>query len=235
MGLFDFLKEKNKVENENSKPEGGETIKDTDGNVYTTVKIGNQVWMVDNLKTTRYNDGTPISSITDGYKWGIRSEPRYCWYSLNTSTKEEYGALYNWYAINTGKLAPKGWHVPTDAEWTELENYLIANGYNWDGTKEGNKIAKSLAATTNWKTNSDPGTIGNDLLKNNRTGFSALPGGNRNPYGQVNDIDFNGIWWSSTEWDESTAYNRSLSSREDRLNRSHSTKSCGFSVRLLRN
>ena len=93
-------------------------VKDTDGNVYHTVTIGTQVWMKENLKTTKYNDGTPIPLVAESKAWGNLSTPAYCWF------KTKYGALYNWYTVNTGKLCPLGWHVPTDAEWTKLITYL---------------------------------------------------------------------------------------------------------------
>ena len=100
-------------------------VVDIDGNVYHTVTIGTQVWMVENLKTTRYNDGTAIPLVTDGTAWAALTTPGYCWYNNDSATyKNTYGALYNWYAVNTGKLAPTGWHVPTDSEWTVLTTYL---------------------------------------------------------------------------------------------------------------
>ena len=100
-------------------------VVDIDGNVYHTVTIGTQVWMVENLKTTKYNDGTAIPLVTDNTAWGALTTPGYCWYNNDSATyKNTYGALYNWYAVNTGKLAPTGWHVPTDSEWTVLTTYL---------------------------------------------------------------------------------------------------------------
>ena len=150
---------------------------DADGNVYHTVTIGTQTWTVENLKTSKYNDGTKIPLVTDGTTWGNLTTPGYCWHNNDAATnKATYGALYNWYAVNTGKLAPSGWHVPTDAEWTTLENYLIAHGYNYDSTTTGNKIAKALAAQTYWTTYSTTGTIGCNLSTNNRSGFFGPSG-----------------------------------------------------------
>lgn len=104
------------------------TVTDVDGNVYTTVKIGNQTWTVENLRVTKFNDGTEIPPITDGTAWNAITTPGYCWYKNNmTDNKTVYGALYNWYAVNTGKLAPAGWHVPTDAEWTTPGTALGGN------------------------------------------------------------------------------------------------------------
>ena len=130
------------------------TITDFDGNGYQAVKIGNQVWTVENLRTTKYNDGTAIPYVTDSAAWVNLTTPGYCYFNnmVNADSIRKFGALYNWYAVDTKKLAPAGWHVPTDAEWDTLENYLIANGYNWDGTTDSNKIAKSLAAKTDWYT-----------------------------------------------------------------------------------
>jgi uncharacterized protein (TIGR02145 family) len=216
-----------------------DTVTDADGNVYTTVKIGNQVWTVENLKTTKYNDGTPIPLKTERTKWAAcydSSQPAYCWYENDNGKKETYGALYNWYAVNTGKLAPKGWHVPTDADWTELEKYLMENDYNWDGSKDGQKIAKSMAARTDWLTYDEPGTIGNDLSKNNRSGFSALPGGFRLERGDFYDIGIHAYWWSATKYDESRAWRRSLYNDKINIVRHYATlhMGCGFSVRLLK-
>lgn len=99
-------------------------ITDIEGNVYTSVKIGTQTWMVENLKTTKYNDGTSIPLVTDNAVWKSSLSPAYCWYDNDISNKEPYGALYNWFAVNTGKLCPSGWHVPTIDEWSVLEQFL---------------------------------------------------------------------------------------------------------------
>jgi len=212
------------------------SVTDIDGNVYQTVKIGNQVWIVENLRTTKYNDGTPIPLVTDTTAWKALTTPGYCYYNNTTHADsiKKYGALYNWYAVDTKKLTPKGWHVPTDAEWTILQNYLIANGYNWDGTTTGNKIAKSMAAKTDWKTYEDAWAIGNDLTKNNRSGFSALPGGSRDDLGNFYFIGLDCYWWSATEADASSAYFRYLFCGYRSLVRNFNSKSYGFSVRLLR-
>ena len=214
------------------------TVTDIDGNVYQTVKIGNQVWTVENLRTTKYNDGSAIPLVTDNTAWEKLTTPGYCLYDNDIKHKSKYGALYNWFAIDTKKLAPAGWHVPTDTEWTTLQNYLIANGYNWDGTKEGNKIAKSLATKTDWKISTFEGAIGYKLTKNNRSGFSALPGGFRNFNGVFGDVGYGCGWWSATVYDASSAYYRDLDFEYDNLGRDYGFhlygKSCGFSVRLLR-
>ena len=190
-------------------PIGG-TVTDADGNVYHTVTIGTQTWMVENLRTTKYNDGTSIPNVTDATAWGNLTTPGVCTYknTSNTDTINTYGRLYNWYTVNTGKLAPTGWHVPSDAEWTTLENYLIANGYNYDGTTTGNKYAKALASATGWYSYSSTGAVGNTdyPAKRNVTGFTALPGGYRYGGGAFYDIGYYGYWWSATEDDADGAW-----------------------------
>jgi uncharacterized protein (TIGR02145 family) len=213
------------------------TVTDKDGNVYHTVTIGTQTWMVENLKTTQYNDGTAIPLVTDNTAWGNLTTSGYCWYNNDAATyKNTYGALYNWYTVNTGKLAPTGWNVPTDDEWTTLENYLIANGYNYDGSTSGNFIAKSLAATTYWDTDTSTGSIGNDLSKNNITGFSALPGGYRGYKGFYN-AGYNCDWWSSESVANGAgAWSRYLYSYYSDIERNSngSNELDGFSVRCVR-
>ena len=215
----------------------GETVTDIDGNVYHTVKIGSQTWMVENLKTTRYRNGEYIGTTTPADK-NITNEstPKYQWAHVgDESNASKYGRLYTWYAVNDSRdLAPTGWHVASDAEWTTLENYLIANGYNYDGTTTGNKIGKSLAATIDWYSYSGTGTIGNDLTKNNSSGFTALPGGYRSYDGSFNYVGSLGMWWSSTEYDTPYAWLRDLYSNNYYLYGGGYPKSAGFSVRCVR-
>lgn len=188
---------------------GNEVITDIDGNEYHTIQIGNQTWMVENLMVTKYNDGTSIPLVTGIYEWFSLSTPGYCWYNNEISNKIPYGALYNWYVVdpdNPHKVAPEGWHIPSRDEWGELTEYLIANGYNYDGTTEENKISKSLASTTEWNTSLNEGVIGNDLSANNSSGFSAFPGGMRNVSGAFGFIDEGTRWWTVTEAKESPGY-----------------------------
>ena len=195
--------------------------RDADGYNYPVVQIGDQVWMAENLKTTRYRNGDPITE-----QWA---------YNNDANNAAKYGRLYTWYAATDSRgIAPAGWHVPTDAEWTTLQNYLIANGYNYDGTTIGNKIAKALATTTDWYTYTGTGTPGADLTKNNSSGFTALPGGNRLKDGTFGNIGYYGNWWSSTELYTSSAWYRYLIYDGYGLYRGDRTKSYGFSVRCLR-
>jgi uncharacterized protein (TIGR02145 family) len=209
------------------------TVTDIDGNVYKTVTIGTQVWMAENLKTTNYNDGSTIPLVIDG--WASLTTPGYCWYGNISNNKATYGALYNWYTVNTAKLCPTGWHVPTDNEWTTLENYLIANGFNYDGTTTENKIAKSMAAQTAWAyTDIGNGAIGDNLSLNNKSGFSALPGGSRHVNGQFDSIYRSGNWWSSTEFDTASAKGRGLGYRGIALGGLTGYKYVGWSVRCVK-
>ena len=203
---------------------------DADGNNYTTVTIGTQTWMAENLKTTKYNDVTAIPYVTDNMTWYKLLTPAYCWYNNNADTyKNKYGALYNWFAVNTAKLAPAGWHVPTDTEWTTLTNYVSANlGMSLN-------VAKALSANTDWITSSTTGTIGCNLTLNNSTGFSALPNNSRGYQGMFNSFGSNGNWWSSTWSFDTSACGRGLqydsSDVEAAINFSGLN---GFSVRCVR-
>lgn len=217
-------------------------VTDADGNLYTGIIIGNQEWSVENLGTTKYNDGTPIPYVSDSAVWYWRTIPGFCFYKnmTNIDSIKKYGALYNWYAVDTKKLAPAGWHVSTDADWRTLQKYLIANGYNWDGTTTGvnvNTIAKSLAATTDWYADTGAGAIGNDPTKNNRSGFSAFPGGSRSYDGSFSGIGRGAFWWCSDVSlpTSSSSYSHMLYSYDASLWGGGSIKSDGLSVRLVRN
>lgn len=213
-------------------------VEDIDGNVYKTIKLGTQEWMAENLKVTKYNDGVGFENKVNNGVWSNANYGAWCNYNNDKDNNAIYGLLYNWYAVNTGKLCPMGWHVPTDAEWTTLENYLISNGYNYDGTTSGNEIAKSLAAKTNWGASAynAPGLPCDEIYDNNKSGFSGLPGGER----QQDDGSFDGIinigcWWSSTEHSTSSSYSwyRSLIRDDTCLLRSPGNKGDGFSVRCV--
>ena len=214
------------------------TVTDIDGNIYHTVAIGSQVWTVENLRTAKYNDGSAIPLVTDGVAWSSDTTPGYCYYDNTTSTDTiaKYGALYNWYTVNTGKLAPAGWHVTTDTEWMELENYLVANGYNWDGSTTGNKIGKATASQIDWSLSINEGAVGYDLSKNNRSGFNGLPGGYRGDDGFFLNFTYNGFWWSATvvpNTNDTQSYTRNLGSDYAPFFRGAYGKKFGFSVRLV--
>jgi uncharacterized protein (TIGR02145 family) len=218
--------------------ECADTVRDADGNLYQAVSIGSQVWTVRNLRTTKYNDGTPIPHVPDSAAWYMLTTPGYCYHRNTTNADfiKKYGALYNWYALDTKKLAPAGWHVPTDEEWFAFRNYLITNGYNWDGTTTEDKIAKSIAARTDWYTASLKGAVGYAIPTNNITGFSALPGSYRSRVtpGDFNLLGLHSRWWSATDYDSSHAYYHDLFYARYNLEKSGIFKRCGHSVRLLK-
>jgi uncharacterized protein (TIGR02145 family)/uncharacterized repeat protein (TIGR02543 family) len=215
------------------------TVSDIDGNVYHEVKIGEQTWMMENLKVTRYRNGTSIPNVTVGSEWAALSSPGYCWYNNDITNKINYGALYNWYTVNAGNLAPTGWHVPSNDEWDQLDAYCIANGYNWDNTTEADKIGKSLAATEGWlSTGTYQGNTGNDLSSNNRTGFTAFPNGCRSySAGAFYGMSETAYWWSSTisMWNSENAINTQLEYYLEYFNNglSHESK-YGFGVRCVK-
>ena len=194
------------------------TVTDIDGNVYHTVTIGTQTWMVENLNSTHYNDGVSIPCIIDNSVWKKMSTPAYCWYNNDVSNKAIYGALYNWYAINTGKLAPKGWHVPTDAEWTTLTDYLGGESV------AGGKLKEK--GTSHWKSPNKDAT--------NENGFSALPSGYRNYNGVFGNLGIDSGWWSSTVYDVVNSWGRGLNYNDGNLGSDYGTKCYGFSVRCLK-
>lgn len=210
-------------------------VTDFEGNEYNTVKIGDQVWMAENLKTTKLNDGMSIPNVPDVFEWKDLTKAGYCWYNNDATNKSEYGALYNWYTVNTGKLAPKGWHVPTDVEWTTLENFLVTNNFNYDGSSYGvkNKIAKSMASKTRWSISTNVGSPGNDLSKNNSSGFSALPGGARENDEFIN-LGLNGYWWSSSEYSTYLPWFRVMFYNFNTLDTYYNRSSSGYSVRCIK-
>jgi len=199
-------------------------ITDKDGNVYTSVAIGTQVWMVENLKTTKLNDGTEIPNITDPQTWANLKTLGYGWYDNDANTyKTPYGALYNWYAVKTGKLCPTGWHVPNDNDLTILESHL--------GGKEiaGGKLKET--GTSHWLTINTGAT--------NETGFTALPGGTYNSGGYYDQMGSVGMWWyiKSPSPEETWWFN--IWSDDIKLNMysggtSDGYKTMGISVRCLK-
>ncbi|MEO7523919.1 MAG: fibrobacter succinogenes major paralogous domain-containing protein [Ferruginibacter sp.] len=196
-----------------------ETITDIDGNVYHTVTIGEQVWLVENLKTTKYNDGTDIPYIVDAAEvWYGLNAPGYCWHNDDISNKNTVGALYNFYALNTGKLAPKGWHIPTDDEWTVLAEFLGGSSIAGGKMKE--------VGTEHWL---EPNTGAT-----NSSGFSALLAGFRGKSGFIPLSVGYTLFWSSTAFDELDGLPRYLLFDKEELGRNNGGKYHGFAVRCLK-
>lgn len=214
------------------------TVTDREGTMYQTVKIGDQVWMTENLRTTTCSDGSSIPLVTADSAWSARMTPAYCFNgnSVDADSIRKFGALYNWYAVAPDyirKLVPEGWHLPDTTEWNTLENWLIANGGNRDGSTSGNRIAKAMAAQTDWTVIAKTGAVGDTQQENNRSGFSALPGGYRNTTGTF-FYGENGYWWSATIRDSSLAYFRGIKYDSDDLYHYGFSWRCGLSVRLVK-
>lgn len=203
------------------------TVIDQDGNKYKTVTIGKQTWMAENLRTTIYNDGTAIPNITADNEWVALASDAYCNYNntISIDSIATFGRIYNWYAVNTGKLAPTGWHVATDTDWTELTNYLGGP------IVAGSKLKE--IGTTHWISPNNNAT--------NQIGFTALPGGYRYNvgnfcnHGAFCNQGYNGFWWSATESNATNAWHRNISHANSGIDRSGgSSKVLGFSVRCVK-
>jgi uncharacterized protein (TIGR02145 family) len=196
------------------------TLIDKDGNLYSTVTICKQVWMVENLKTTKFNDGTEIPQVKSNSTWIDLTTPGYFWYYHDQSIYgNTYGALYNWYAVETDKLCPCGWHIPTDDEWTILINYLGGESV------AGGKLKET--GTTHWLSPNTGAT--------NENGFTSLPGGFRDYYvAGFNRIGDVGIWWSSTDSTASLALYRSMFYNFSDVERYVNSKKSGISVRCIK-
>jgi len=200
------------------------TVQDIDGNTYKTIQIGTQTWMAENLKTTKYRNGTPIENIADNMQWQNNKSGAYCSYNNNTNNDCPYGKLYNWYAIsNSNQLCPTGWHVPTDAELTTLTTFL-----GGDGANPGNKLKNT--GSQFWYT--EPWESSNSA--DNSSGFSGLPGGNRWVGGSFGDLGDKGCLWTSTEFNTYSAWKRYLYDDIGDFGRGYSHKENGFSVRCIK-
>ena len=212
------------------------TFQDLDGNRYHTVTIGTQTWMLETLKTTKFRNGESIPNVTDNTAWAGLTTAAWCDYDNSPTNGSIFGHLYNWYATNDSRnIAPAGWHIPTIEEWLVLENYLINNSFNYDGSTSGNKFAKSLASNNYWKVSSGIGAPGNNMNNNNSSGFNGLPAGGR--YGT------SGVFFSQTEgsffWakDETTdveANYRAMFYGYNFFQNFVSSKKIGFSIRCIK-
>lgn len=207
-------------------------VTDIEGNNYNRVTIGNQVWLAENLMTTKFSDGTPIEYANSSLKMQ-NFTPSYCWFSdREEAIRNRYGALYNWYSIDTKKICPAGWHVPSDAEWNTLAGWLEKNGTASAGGT--NYIAKALAAKAGWKASAETGTPGNDQSKsNNKSGFSAVPAGVRYYNDKADSTGIFGFWWSSTEFYTTNAWSRGLMNNKNYVFRLCYGKRTYMSVRCI--
>ena len=196
-----------------------EPVSDIDGNTYSVVKIGNQIWMAENLKTTKFNNGSDIPLITDDDEWKHLTTAGYCWYDNDQSTYgNTYGALYNWYTVNKEKLCPTGWHVPRDGEWDTLIDYLGGVNIAGDKLKE--------AGNSHWLFHNTGAT--------NESGFTALPSGYRKHSGEFRDFSLETKMWSSLESDLYESWSRTLEGNYSRVSRWDYGKQSGLSVRCVK-
>lgn len=199
---------------------GTQIVRDKDRNIYHPVNIGGQVWLSENLRSTRFNDSTAITLAEGSSQWSNLVGPGYCWYNNDPEGhKDTYGALYNWQAVSSGKLCPTGWHVPSDAEWKTLVDHLGGEPLAGGKLKE--------RGTENW--------IEPNAAATNDSGFTALPGGYRTSVGEYVNIGNYGNWWSSTPINANVANYRYLYYGNGSITKSFLSLKYGLSVRCLKN
>ena len=205
------------------------TVTDVDGNIYLTVKIGDQWWMAENLRTTRYRNGDPITLETDSTAWGENQTEAYCYYDNDSATADPYGCYYNGWAVEDARgIAPEGWHVPTDEEWKRLEMFLDmsrseADKEGYRGTDEGGKLKST--GTSHW--------LWPNKGAANASGFTALPGGHRDYHGDFNDVRMHANFWTSTKNDH-RLLSRLLHYEYSTIQRRTRNLHNGFSIRCVR-
>lgn len=212
------------------------TITDVDGNNYRTIQIGDQVWMAENLRVTKYRNGDPIPNVEDNEAWTALKSGAQAAYNNNSETNSinKFGRFYNYYAVADARnLAPVGWHIPTTDEWTKLENYLASTLLSTDTN------AKSIASTSDWTESSVDGSIGyinqsTYTLLNNSSGFSALPSGICSYCGCFAYVKTYTAWWNSDQFDTEEALFRSLNYNSPIVGRGHYEKKFGLSVRCVK-
>ena len=185
---------------------------------YKEVKIGNQIWMAENLNVDKFRNGEPIPLVKDKKEWetaGKNKQPACCYYDNDPANGAKYGRLYNWYAVSDPRgLAPEGWHVASDEEWTTLTNFV------------GPHAGTSMKNNKGWKGKGN-GT--------NLAGFNGMPGGLRIITGQFHDFGYFSYWWTATEGISHDAWNRGLNFDDADVFRNYDYKENGFSVRCVKN
>jgi uncharacterized protein (TIGR02145 family) len=193
---------------------------DADNNNYPVVTIGTQTWMAENLKTTKFRDGSSIPLIVSNAEWSNLSTAGYCWYNNDQTTyKPRFGALYNWYVIKAGEICPSGWHLPTNDEWTTLTTFLGGEDV------AGGKLKDT--GTALW--------LGPNSGATNETGFTALPGDARYLDGTFKFFGSYTHWWSSTEFDTNNSWLRYLMNDWEGVANINADKNYGLSIRCLLN
>ncbi len=240
-------------DNDNGIENGNDVVTDIDGNVYQTVIIGDQEWMAENLRVTRYSNGDAIPTGLSNEEWEDTTDGAYAIYDhhedntdgINSSQDmvEAYGKLYNWYAVDDARgLCPTGWRVPTDDDWTELVDYVVAQGYpnEFDNPNGAGNAIKSCRQVDH-PDGGDCATMVHPRWDFHGThsgfdefGFSALPGGGRWVDGSFNNVGYYCYWWSSFEDDDTGVWFRLLDFDYGSVSRSYSSKGVGNSVRCVR-
>lgn len=231
--------EYSKIENSNNFGE----LTDIEGNVYKTIKIGNQEWMAENLKSTRYINGTTIEYIEDNSKWQNSEVGAYCWFN-NDIGNNKFGAIYNWYVINSN-ICPKGWRIPNKNDWRKLNDFLNKKGFSYDGKKDewGHKTGKALADKNGWRNSEKFGYVGFEPEENNKSKFSGKPFGFRFGNGKFSDTPESACFWWSNEsnngmgkdGDGEYSVARSLAYHDSSLNGGGSySKNYGCYLRLVK-
>jgi len=196
----------------------GQTAIDGDGNIYSIISIGDQNWLTTNLKTTKLNDLEPIPLVEDGTQWSILTSPGYCWYDNDEGQyKDTYGALYNWYTVNSDKLCPVGWHVPSKVETAELQTFCGGMPVAGGNLKE--------EGTEHWN---EPNTGAT-----NQFGFTFLPGGKRSYNGSFSNLGYTGGFWTSSYIPENAAIYRSISYDDASFGDYTADVKNGFCVRCI--
>ena len=197
------------------------------------VQIGSQIWMAENLNVLELSNGDVIKEAQSDLDWAecdANGVPAWCYYD-NDPTK---GKLYNWFAVTDSKnIAPQGWHIADTWEWDILENYLIDNGYSWDGSTLHDGIAKSMSSTTGWSQGSAAGAPGNDQSSNNRSGFNAFPNGNRegNNFGNVGMI---ATFWTTRSGQPTNARNVQITVGHPSIFSNRHYRQNGYPIRFIR-
>ncbi len=211
----------------------GDGVTDVEGNFYQTVIIGKQEWTTENLRTTTLNDGQEIINTPDDEDWLYQTAPAYSWYENHPAHASGFGALYNWFAIDTGRLCPAGWRVPTDEDWKILEGNVDSEygqlDPEWD--REGHRgydAGAQLKSTSGWD------VYGNGINGFDSFGFTALPAGFRASNGFFSGTHGLTQFWLADDYSEMRAWRRILNHDNDMVARYPSSKASGYSVRCIR-
>ena len=223
-------------------------VTDVEGNIYNTVKIGTQLWMLENLKTSKYNDGSSIPYVTDPLQWGngfVLTTPQFCWYNNDINNKNIYGGIYNWLTVSTGKLAPLGWHVPSHSEFGILLKFIDPTTTYKQTTGDTSFVfmyygsfvaggALKERGLTHWLSPNTGAT--------NQSGFTALGAGSRDNFlasaGMFNNLGTYGAWWSSTNFtpgiSQGLSFRLLLFNNDASINDAPEGTAEGLSVRCLK-